>query len=95
VLLVSPPCQDPGGLADWFPAPIDAEAVAAAATATRLFCSDDDPFCPAGATAAYATPLRLPVDLVAGGGHLNADAGFGPWPAVEAWAYGAKNGVEM
>jgi predicted alpha/beta hydrolase family esterase len=29
-----------------------------------------------------------------GGGHLNVDAGFGPWPAMEAWAQGAKNGVE-
>ena len=51
-------------------------------------CSDDDPYCPEGAAALYGEPLGLPVDLLDGAGHVNPDAGFGPWPAAEAWCYG-------
>lgn len=91
VLLVAPP----GGvriaeLADFLPAPLDAEAVAAAAGETRIVCSDDDPYCPGGARTRYGEPLGLPTEVIAGGGHLNTDAGYGPWPAVEAWARGDR-----
>ena len=68
--------------------------VAHAARQTRLVCSDNDPYCPEGAAVLYAGPLDLPVDLQPGRAHLNVDDGFGPWPAMEAWAQGAKNGVE-
>ena len=68
--------------------------MARAARSTRLVCSDDDPYCPEGAAALYGRPLELPVDLQPGRGHLNVDAGFGPWPAMEAFAQGAKKGVE-
>ena len=30
-------------------------------------------------------PLGVPIDVIHGAGHLNTDAGYGPWPAVEAW----------
>ena len=33
-------------------------------------------------------------DFTSAGGHLNPETGYGPWPAVEAWASGAKKGVE-
>jgi uncharacterized protein len=26
--------------------------------------------------------------VLAGGGHINAEAGYGPWPAMRAWALG-------
>ena len=38
----------------------------------------------------YGAPLGIPVDVLPGAGHVNPDAGYGPWPAVEAWCYGAS-----
>ena len=46
-------------------------------------CSDNDPYCPEGAANVYR---GLPTDLLEGEGHINPDSGYGPWPAVEAWA---------
>jgi predicted alpha/beta hydrolase family esterase len=87
VLLVAPPT--PGTkipqLQSWVPAPLDAAAVRAAAGGTILVCADDDPFCPEGAALAYGRPLRIPVTVLPGAGHLNVAAGYGPWPAVEQW----------
>ncbi len=54
-------------------------------TGARLVCSDDDPYCPEGAAQLYGEPLGIPVDVLPGRGHLNPEAGYGPWPAVEAW----------
>jgi hypothetical protein len=84
VLLVAPPSRAgaPEALHDWFPAPVERELGDA-----RLVISDDDPYCPEGAG---AYPLGIPVDVLPGAGHINPDAGFGPWPAVEAWCYGAS-----
>lgn len=47
--------------------------------------SDNDPYCPEGAPAVFATPLGLDSDLLPGGAHLDLDAGYGPWPAVLDW----------
>lgn len=96
VALVAPPSATAGlpELEPFFPVLVTAADVARAARHTRLICSDDDPYCPEGAAALYAGPLDIPVDFQPGRGHLNVDAGLGPWPAMEAWAQGAKNGVE-
>jgi uncharacterized protein len=56
--------------------------------------SDADPYCPGGGVERYAEPLGVPYDLLPGAGHINTDAGFGPWPAVEAWCYGENQGIE-
>jgi uncharacterized protein len=90
VLLVAPPslAGAPEPIRSFFPVPLDAAGVAAAAAETRLVCSDDDPYCPEGAAALYGEPLALPVDLLEGAGHVNPDAGCGPWPAAAAWCYG-------
>lgn len=96
LLLVAPPCPI-GPIAEarsFYPAPLDADAVRASAAHARVVGGDRDPYCPAGARASFADPLGLPYDEIPGGGHLNPEAGFGPWPAVEAWCYGAKNGVD-
>jgi predicted alpha/beta hydrolase family esterase len=86
VLLVAPPSEDVDlpQIASFFPAPLPTLQVGA-----RLVCSDNDPYCPEGAAALYGEPLGIPVDMLPGGGHLNPDAGYGPWPAVEAWCLGS------
>ncbi|WP_223693218.1 RBBP9/YdeN family alpha/beta hydrolase [Leifsonia poae] len=84
VLLVAPPSPE---VVAGFPA-IAAFArlpLIAGATPTLIAASDDDPFCPAGATAVFGAPFGLPVTVVPGGGHLERTAGYGAWPAVEAW----------
>jgi predicted alpha/beta hydrolase family esterase len=112
VALVAPPC--PGAavpeLAGFYPTGADRAAIAAAAGETRLVCSGDDSYCPGGAARVWGAPLALPVDLMPGAGHINVEAGFGPWPEMEAWCLGeratpgapapaqpvgAKNGAEM
>jgi predicted alpha/beta hydrolase family esterase len=79
VLFVAPPSAAgaPEALSAFFPAP------APALENVRLVCSDDDPYCPEGAQQLYGP---LPTDVLPGAGHINPDAGFGSWPAVEAWA---------
>lgn len=96
VLLVAPPCprRPLPEAASFYPASLEPAPVAAAARLTRVAGSDDDPYCPAGARRSFAEPLGLPFDLLPGAAHVNTDAGYGPWPAVEAWCYGAKKGVE-
>jgi uncharacterized protein len=88
VLLVAPPSPAgaPEPIRPFFPVELDGAAVGAA----RLVCSPDDPYCPEGAAAVYAAPLGIPADVLPGAGHINPDAGFGPWPEVEAWCYGAS-----
>ena len=96
VALVAPPSLGAGlpELVPFFPVTATAADVRHGASHTRLVCADDDPYCPEGAALLYGGVLDLPVDLQPGGGHLNVDAGLGPWPAMLAWAQGAKNGVE-
>lgn len=86
VLLVAPPSAGAGvqEIAEFVPAPLDAEAVSRAAGSTRVVCSDaGDPYRPEGPE--LFAPLSVPIDVIPGAGHLNTDAGYGEWPAVEAW----------
>jgi predicted alpha/beta hydrolase family esterase len=103
LLLVAPTCPRTPipGSRDFYPAPLDPEAVAASAAHARVVWSDRDPYCPAGAERSFARPLGLEADFIPGARHINPEAGFGPWPALEAWCrdgaplvQGAKNGVE-
>jgi uncharacterized protein len=87
VLLVAPPCTDEiEPVVRFRPDGIDAERVRNAAGSTRMLCSDADPYCPAGAASTFGDPLKLDYEVIQGGGHLNPDAGYGPWPEVEEWA---------
>lgn len=93
VLLVAPPSAGAAvaEIADFVPAPIEPEAVEAAAETTRIVCADaGDPYCPEGPV--LWKPLGVPIDVIPGGGHLNSDAGYGPWPAVEAWCLDPASG---
>ncbi len=87
VALVAPPSPrtDVPELAPFLPVPFEVDLVRHASDGTVLVCSDDDPYCPEGAAAAYGRPLKMPVTVVPGGGHLNVEAGFGPWPAMLDW----------
>ena len=82
VLLAAPPSEASGvaEIQDFFPVPLPALGPGA-----RVVCSDNDPYCPEGAAGLYGEPLGIPVDVLPGGGHLNPETGFGPWPAVEEW----------
>ena len=92
-LLVAPPqpdeddAQSPG----FRPVPLDRDGVAAAAGETRLVCSTDDPWCPPETSRRIGAALGARIDWVEKGGHLNTAAGYGPWPAVEAWATGQRD----
>ena len=89
-LLVAPPSEafaEPE-LTSFFPVP-----PVGLAAGSRLVCSDDDPFCPEGAAARYGLVLGVPVDVLPGQGHLNATAGYGPWPEVEAFCRGQDSAI--
>ena len=87
VLLVAPPSPrtDIPGAGQFFPAPIDVDAVRHGAEGTVLVGGDDDPYLPEGIADAYGRPLKMATTIVAGGGHLNPDSGYGPWPSVLDW----------
>jgi uncharacterized protein len=90
VLLVAPPCVDNIEQVVRFDTfGVSGDDVRRAAPVTRMLCSDADPYCPVGAVAVYGEPLELDYEVIPGGGHLNPDAGYGPWPEVEEWALGS------
>ena len=92
VLLVAPPslAGAPEPIRSFFPVPLDPGAVAAAAGETRLACTPDDPYCPEDAARLYGERLGIPTDVLPGAAHINPHSGYGPWPAAEAWCYGAS-----
>jgi uncharacterized protein len=87
VALIAPPSPRTmiPELAPFFPVPLDIDAVRRAAGGTVLVGGDDDPYTPEGIALAYGRPLKMPTTVIAGGGHLNPDSGYGPWPAVLDW----------
>lgn len=87
VALVSPPSPglDYAEIADFLPAPLDIDAVRAAAEGTVLVGGNDDPHCPEGIAAAYGVPLKMATTVVEGGGHFNTESGYGEWPAMLSW----------
>jgi predicted alpha/beta hydrolase family esterase len=90
-LLVAPPWRPDVSAVERFLAHgAGAADVAAAASETLLVGSDDDPYCPPGASSRFAEPLGLELVTLPGAGHINVEAGYGPWPDVEAWAVGAR-----
>ena len=92
VLLVAPPRRDDlPPVARFNPDGVSAADVSRVAGETLIVCSDNDPYCPAGAITTYAEPLEIPAQLISGAGHINTEAGYGEWPAVEAWALGERS----
>jgi predicted alpha/beta hydrolase family esterase len=87
VLLVAPPSPrtDIPELASFFPPPLDVDAVRHGADGTVLVAGSDDPYTPEGIAAAYGLPLKIATTVIAGGGHVNIESGYGEWPAVLDW----------
>ena len=87
VVLVAPPSPATTlpEIAAFFPPPLDVDALRRSADGSVLVGGDDDPYLPEGITAAYGLPLKIATTVVPGGGHLNPEAGYGPWPAVLDW----------
>lgn len=52
----------------------------------RVFEGEGDEYSPAGVRAEYAIDPAVPVEVVAGGGHLVPASGFGPWPRILEWS---------
>lgn len=82
IVLVAPPDAEREGAPEALQSftPIPMERVAAPAL---LIASDSDPYCTLKRAEAFAQAWKADIEIVAGGGHLNSDAGFGPWP--EGW----------
>lgn len=91
VLLVAPPCAlhiEP--VRRFWPEGVEPGQIRAAAAETRMLCSDADDYCTEGAASTFGIPLELDYVVIEGGGHLNTDAGYGPWPDVESWALNGR-----
>jgi predicted alpha/beta hydrolase family esterase len=52
---------------------------------TRLVVGEGDPYCTLTQAKELAEALRIDLDVIVGGAHLNVDAGYGPWSAVLKW----------
>ncbi len=87
VALVAPvsPHFDAPEIREFLPPPLDIDALRRSAEGTVLVAGDVDEFCPETVALAYGRPLKLPTTVVPGGGHLNPESGFGPWPAMLDW----------
>jgi serine hydrolase len=48
-----------------------------------LIASDSDPYCSLERARSFAQAWHADLEIIANGGHLNSDAGYGPWP--EGW----------
>jgi predicted alpha/beta hydrolase family esterase len=90
-LLVAPPQPDEedADSVGFRPTPLDRAGVAAAARETRLVCSTNDPWCPPESSGRIGTETGIAIQWLAEAGHINTDAGYGPWPDIEAWALGS------
>jgi len=87
VLLVSPPgprWRHPD-VHGFNPMPLDAAGVRRAAKWTQLVVGDDDSGCSVDEAVAMAAALKVDLDVIPGGAHLDGDAGYGAWPAVRDW----------
>ena len=90
VLLVAPPCTDEiEQVVRFRPDGVTASDVDRAAGETLMLWSEPDPYCPATAAVAFDGLFATSI-AIADGGHLNTDAGYGPWPAVEEWALSGR-----
>jgi predicted alpha/beta hydrolase family esterase len=79
VVLVAPADAErsdaPGALRTFTPIPMKPLA-----TPALVIASDSDAYCTLDRAETFAQAWKADLEIVTGGGHINADAGFGPWP---------------
>jgi uncharacterized protein len=79
VVLVAPADAErsnaPGALHTFTPIPMKPLG-----TPALLVASNSDPYCTLERAEAFAQAWKADFEIVTGGGHINGDAGFGPWP---------------
>jgi uncharacterized protein len=88
VVLVAPTDAEradaPGTLHTFTPIPMEPLQLPA-----LIVASDNDPYCSLDRAWTFAQAWMADLEIVTAGGHINADAGFGPWPdgwlTVGAW----------
>ncbi len=88
VVLVAPADAEranaPGALHTFTPIPMEPLR-----TPALLVASDSDGYCSLDRARAFAGAWKADLEIVTDGGHINADAGFGPWPdgwlMVDTW----------
>ena len=87
VVLVSPPSREVlADLAPEFARALPGRDAAGVASGTlHVAASEADPYNPVGARTTHAEPLGATVRVEPGEGHISADDGYGPWPAIDAW----------
>jgi serine hydrolase len=87
VLLVSPlgPGFEHPDVHGFTPVPLDAAGVRRAASWTQLVVGDGDTACTVDDAVTMAAELKVDLDVIPSGSHLNTDAGYGRWPAVLEW----------
>jgi len=84
LLLVAPPRLDLelDTIATFFPVTPPKQLFA---DEVQLVTSTTDPYLDTAAAAALQQALGVEMHVVEGGGHLNAESGYGPWPWVLDW----------
>ena len=93
VLLVAPPAPDHADeplIREFLHPALSPEAPRRAAASTRLVVGEGDSYCSVAQAKELAEALRVEVDVIVDGGHLNVDAGYGPWGAVLKWVRSAR-----
>jgi predicted alpha/beta hydrolase family esterase len=81
-----PPLDAPPGAAEFFPPPLDKAGIAALGRETVLVASDTDDYATFDQSSAYAEGLGIPIQKLAGAGHISPYYGYGEWPWVLEWA---------
>jgi hypothetical protein len=75
-------------VATFVPPPRDRTAWAPIAARTLLVGSDNDDYSEAQESSSIAAELGVACEILPGAGHINVDAGYGPWPFVLEWLAG-------
>lgn len=87
VLLVAAPSPGsvPAECSGFTPVPLDARGLRRAAGVTRMVAGEDDHYCSRTDAKLAAEALRIELDIIPGGEHLNSDSGYGSWPSMLEW----------
>ena len=68
--------------------PVPGMKIADRAGDVLFVASDNDPWCPFAESARMGSVLGVKVERLPGRGHINPQAGFGPWPDMISWVLG-------